>query len=260
MWTTCIAGLLLGAFASLTYAQYGSDPSMPPPPEVQDHEVSDPLASAARPHIEDSSPPILISKIEPTYSEEARAACYQGSMYLSLVVDATGNPRDIHVLRHVGLGLDEKAVEAVSKWQFKPGTRGGQPVATTAQVAVNFHLSGCINEAIKSASDLRVQIMQVQWNNSSWGASGFGRANLIGNNVKQGFEFGFSCARPFLASEGDEYYPATWKKPGYTLTILIGEMGKPGKHGKCELKINPKAFTYQRNENGSLFIVPLKGS
>jgi protein TonB len=56
------------------------------------------------------------------------------------VVDAQGHPRNIHVARSLGLGLDEKAVEAVRKWKFEPGTKDGQPVAVQVNVEVNFRL------------------------------------------------------------------------------------------------------------------------
>jgi protein TonB len=88
----------------------------------------------------DVSAPVLVTKIEPEYSEEARKAKYSGTVLLSIVVDEHGLPRDIHVIRPLGLGLDEKAIEAVMKWRFRPGVKGGRPVATQAQVEVNFRL------------------------------------------------------------------------------------------------------------------------
>ena len=86
------------------------------------------------------SAPQLISKTEPEYSEEARKAKYSGSVLLSIVVDANGLPRDIKVVRPLGLGLDEKAIEAVMKWRFRPGMKGGRAVAVQAQVEVTFRL------------------------------------------------------------------------------------------------------------------------
>jgi len=88
----------------------------------------------------DVSAPVVISKVEPEYSEEARKAKYSGSVLLSLVIDANGMPRDIKVVRPLGLGLDEKAIEAVSHWRFRPGMKGGHPVATQANIEVNFRL------------------------------------------------------------------------------------------------------------------------
>jgi len=86
------------------------------------------------------SAPVLISKTEPEYSEEARKAKYSGTVLLSLVVDANGLPRDIKVVRPLGLGLDEKAIEAVQKWRFRAGVKGGRPVATQATIEVSFRL------------------------------------------------------------------------------------------------------------------------
>jgi TonB family protein len=88
----------------------------------------------------DVSAPQIISKVEPEYSEEARKAKYQGTVVLSIVVDDHGIPRNIRVVRPLGLGLDEKAIEAVQRWRFRPGMKGGRPVATQASVEVNFRL------------------------------------------------------------------------------------------------------------------------
>lgn len=88
----------------------------------------------------DVSQPVLVTKVEPEYSEEARKAKYSGTVLLSIVVDANGMPRDIHVIRPLGLGLDDKAIEAVMKWRFRPALKGGHPVAVQAQVEVNFRL------------------------------------------------------------------------------------------------------------------------
>ncbi len=86
------------------------------------------------------SAPGVIFKVEPEYSEEARKAKFQGTVLLSIVVDDKGQPRDIKVVRSLGLGLDEKAIEAVQKWRFRPGMRNGKPVPVYATVEVNFRL------------------------------------------------------------------------------------------------------------------------
>jgi TonB family protein len=86
------------------------------------------------------SAPSVLSKVEPEYSEEARKAKWQGSVVLSVIVDELGRPRDVKVLRSLGLGLDQKAVEAVSQWKFKPGLKDGKPVPVMATIEVNFRL------------------------------------------------------------------------------------------------------------------------
>jgi TonB family protein len=88
----------------------------------------------------DVSMPVPIYRPEPEYSEEARKAKYSGTVLLSVVIDEHGNTRDIHVLRPLGLGLDEKAIEAVTRWRFRPGIKGGRPVAVEANIEVSFRL------------------------------------------------------------------------------------------------------------------------
>jgi TonB family protein len=59
---------------------------------------------------------------------------------LSVIIDATGKPTNLKVVRPLGLGLDEKAIDAVRKWRFRPGTKEGKPVAVFATIEVNFRL------------------------------------------------------------------------------------------------------------------------
>jgi len=86
------------------------------------------------------SAPVPIFKVEPEYSEEARKAKFQGTVLLAIVVDETGKTSNVRVLRTLGMGLDEKAIEAVQKWRFRPGYREGKPVPVMANVEVNFRL------------------------------------------------------------------------------------------------------------------------
>ena len=86
------------------------------------------------------SAPVPVFRPEPEYSEEARKAKWQGAVLLSLVVDEDGTPKDIKVVRSLGLGLDQKAIEAVQKWRFKPGLKDGKPVPVSANIEVNFRL------------------------------------------------------------------------------------------------------------------------
>ena len=84
--------------------------------------------------------PVLAFKMEPGYSQEARTMKFQGTVILRIVVGVDGVPGNISVVRQLGSGLDEKAVEAVRQWRFKPGTKDGVPVPVSAQVEVNFRL------------------------------------------------------------------------------------------------------------------------
>lgn len=86
-----------------------------------------------------SAPRVLYAP-DPEYSEEARKAKYQGTVVLWVVVGPDGRPRDIRIQRSLGLGLDEKAMEAVRSWKFEPAKKDGQPVAVQINVEVNFRL------------------------------------------------------------------------------------------------------------------------
>jgi protein TonB len=86
------------------------------------------------------STPVPIYTVEPEFSEEARKAKFMGVVLVNLIVDANGRPQNVHTLRGVGMGLDEKAVEAVKQYKFKPATKNGKPVAVELNVEVNFQI------------------------------------------------------------------------------------------------------------------------
>jgi len=86
------------------------------------------------------SAPRALDTPDPEYSEEARKAKYQGTCVLWLIVGPDGKPRDIKVARALGMGLDQKAIEAVRNWKFEPAMKDGKPVAVQINVEVNFRL------------------------------------------------------------------------------------------------------------------------
>ena len=84
--------------------------------------------------------PRLVYGPEPEFSEEARKAKYQGTVVLWLVVDANGRPQQIKIQRPLGMGLDEKAIDAVRHWTFRPATKDGVNVPVQITVQVSFKL------------------------------------------------------------------------------------------------------------------------
>ena len=88
----------------------------------------------------DVSAPKLIFAADPEFSEEAKRAKYQGVCVSAAIVDAQGNPQRVQVVRHLGKGLDQKAVEAVKQYKFEPAMRRGEPVAVEVNIEVNFRL------------------------------------------------------------------------------------------------------------------------
>ncbi len=88
------------------------------------------------------TPPRVTYQTSPEYSEEARAAGIEGTCVIWLVVGADGNPRNIEVKHKLGLGLDEKAIDAVKNLRFEPGMKDHKPVSVMVSAEVIFHLAG----------------------------------------------------------------------------------------------------------------------
>jgi len=86
------------------------------------------------------SQPIPIFTPEAEFSDEARRQKYQGVCVISVIIDAEGNPQSPRVVRALGMGLDEKALEAVRRYRFKPAKKDGKPVAVRMSVMVDFRL------------------------------------------------------------------------------------------------------------------------
>ena len=86
------------------------------------------------------SSPVILSQIQPEYSDDARKARIQGTVELLIVVQSDGAVRFESVQKSLGYGLDQKAIDAVKKWRFVPGRKDGLAVATYVSVLVNFSL------------------------------------------------------------------------------------------------------------------------
>ena len=85
--------------------------------------------------------PLCIYCPDPQYSDEARKAKYQGTVVLDVIITADGRAINIHVAKGPGLGLEEKAIEAVRSWRFKPAIGpSGKPVAVSIPIEVTFRL------------------------------------------------------------------------------------------------------------------------
>jgi TonB family C-terminal domain len=86
------------------------------------------------------SAPSVLYKVEPAYTEEARVAKYTGTVVVTVEIQPDGTAQNIRVIKGLGLGLDEQAVEAIGQWRFKPGMKGDVPVTVAANIEVNFRL------------------------------------------------------------------------------------------------------------------------
>jgi TonB family protein len=102
------------------------------------------------------SAPKALNHPDPEYSEEARNARLEGTCVLSVVVNKKGNTENIGIVRSLGMGLDEKAIEAIQAWTFKPALKDGKPVAVLIRIAVSFRLGNASGAGFSPAlQDLR---------------------------------------------------------------------------------------------------------
>src|SRR3989442_10294052 len=88
----------------------------------------------------DVTAPTIMSRVEPQYSEAARAARVQGTVVLEAVISADGVPRVVRVVRSLGYGMDESAIAALERWRFNPARKDGVPVNVSLNVEFNFNL------------------------------------------------------------------------------------------------------------------------
>lgn len=108
-------------------------------------QIAEPVYQANSPGIKNPHPTNIM---DPEYSEEARQAGYPGTVVLSVVVDSSGMPREIQIVKPAGLGLDEKSVEAVNTWRFQPGQKDANPVAVRLEVQTSFRLYSAKQKAV----------------------------------------------------------------------------------------------------------------
>lgn len=88
------------------------------------------------------TPAKVIFAPKPKYPDEAKAAHAQGTVVLQVLIDERGFPAQIAVLSPLGYGMDEAAIDAVSKWRYQPTLQNGKPLAVTTQITINFSLEG----------------------------------------------------------------------------------------------------------------------
>lgn len=86
------------------------------------------------------SAPTIVYRVEPEYSEEARKARYQGTVVLQTVIRRDGTVDVVNVVRSLGFGLDQNAIQALKQWRFRPAMYNGSAVDVTINIEVNFNL------------------------------------------------------------------------------------------------------------------------
>jgi protein TonB len=84
--------------------------------------------------------PRLLSKVNPSYTQDALSANIQGSVWLEVVVTSAGTPTEIRVVRSLDPGLDQEAITAVRQWRFEPGRLSGSAVAVVVTIVLDFQI------------------------------------------------------------------------------------------------------------------------
>ncbi|WP_162179799.1 energy transducer TonB [Bryobacter aggregatus] len=85
-------------------------------------------------------PPVLVSKVAPSYSPDASSGAIEGSVVLGFEVSVAGVAQDIRIIRSLDPGLDQSAIRALQKWRFRPATRNGKAIAFQTKAEIAFHL------------------------------------------------------------------------------------------------------------------------
>jgi len=131
--TSCVQHVLILAFI----AQQAPVPSAPAPSAVAIEKASVAKnADGQRPR------PVLVLAVAPEFTERAGKQHVSGNVEVSTLVDRNGIPQNVMVVHGLGLGLDEKAVEAVRQYRFKPAlSKEGVPVPMTVHLTVSFQLN-----------------------------------------------------------------------------------------------------------------------
>jgi TonB family protein len=156
-----VSGMALIVSGSVRAMQEAQPPAANAPMNGQDTAApSSNTDSTSRPNPDASgiyhpgkgvTPPRIIYSVDPQFTDNARKKKLGGTCIVRMVVDTTGAPQDVHVvksiaegvppkLRSVAQGLDEKAIEAVKQFRFKPGIYQGKAVPTEINVEVNFRI------------------------------------------------------------------------------------------------------------------------
>ena len=186
------------------------------------------------------TPPRAISAPDPQYSDQARKAGLVGVVTMWLVVDTAGKPQNIHVSRHLGMGLDEAAVAAVQTWRFQPAEKAGTPVPVRIMVEVQFRMyPPLVPETVKSLGPMGDTPLQLPLVDSSRYPLTVNVGSVTGQHAEQGYvvtseatiregseqkKVTLSCGPKgtcFLVDLGR--YPARWLSDKQQIELLGGK-------------------------------------
>ncbi len=233
----CVALLVARTAAVQNPSSYPAAPSMQTTPDSGKREG--PLPDGTYPIVGDVKAPKATYDPDPEYSAEARSAKYQAFVILTLVVDAEGSPRQIRVQQAAGMGLDERAIDAVRQWRFEPATKNGQPVPVRLLVETNFRLYGMTgtspalySHAASSAKPpqfpdvdaakypLVVTVLSAVGSPTAKSYVISAKAKVDGTGPQQSVSLSCSGEKKHCSFLGNGRYPARWLDTNQRLEIL----------------------------------------
>ncbi len=180
-------------------------------------------------------PPVVLQQPVPAYTLEARDARVEGILVLQAIIRKDGTVDSFKVLRRLGYGLDESAINTIAtKWRFSPGTLNGEPVDVVANIQVSFRFTDPAERESLEPYKLRVWIITSQLNgtpSTNFDVSGYG--NVWNGNSDSGFTYQCSCPQ----SIEPRVYSGKWIEPDSSLELVLGYDQSTRKQKTCELKL-----------------------
>jgi TonB family protein len=169
------------------------------------------------------SPPSVIHAVDREYSDGARRARYSGVSVVGLIVDAQGNPQQVRVIHAVGMGLDEKAVEAVQQYKFKPAMYQGRAVPVEVKIGVNFRIydrANMIKMVADPTADDRANLIKLVHDpeEQKLVLDGAKRSSVMVNNPCPAAEYEIDLRhvliwQPVSFDESGKIQKGVWKQP-----------------------------------------------
>jgi TonB family protein len=195
------------------------------------------------------SPPRAVYQPQPEFSEQARAAHYQGVCTLGMIVENDGTTSHIHVISGLGMGLDEKAIEALRKWRFLPAMKDGAPVRAQIAVELDFQYANhrkifeLTHAANSGDAQAQLDLAHAFLQGKNVGKDERLAETYLERAARQGLcKAQFELAELFAAADPPDYAKAyMW----FTLALRAGE-----KHSNKILKNLTAKMTPEQLQNG----------
>lgn len=179
-------------------------------------------------------PPIALSQPLAPYTKEAMQAGIEGTVLIQVTIKKDGTLDDIKVLRGLGYGLDESAIDTMAtRWRFQPGTVDGKLVDVQARIEMSFRL---YNKPVENPQEYPLKVVLIE-SNRDWELKGdaeIGYGEIVPAGRPRGFMYECFCKPPVDLNHS---YPAKWIQSESRLEVALGVDQTTGKQKVCELRV-----------------------